>query len=63
MITSAPGKLLTAEQSLRLAIADNVSRERLIEAIVGHLRAAVRARNGKEFYGSTPREWYRAQVR
>ena len=52
------GKLLTAEQSVRLALMDTVDRDQLIAAIVARLRKAVLAGNGK----GTPREWYRADV-
>lgn len=61
-MTGKPGVFLSPEESLRLAMVDNTERERMIEAIVAHLRAAVRARNGKEFYGSTPREWYQTSL-
>jgi hypothetical protein len=37
-----PGKLLTAEQSVRLAIVDSLDREQLIAVIVEGLREAVR---------------------
>ncbi len=33
------GKLLTAEQSLRLAIIDNVGRDKLLKAIVEKMQA------------------------
>lgn len=41
-----PGKLLSAEQSLRLTILDNVSREQAIEFIVKHLRRGMSRREG-----------------
>lgn len=39
------GKLLSGEQSLRLAVMDNVERETLIAHIVDGLRAQQRARD------------------
>ena len=40
------GKLLTGEQSLALAVMDNVDRDTLIAHIVEGLRAEQRARDG-----------------
>lgn len=57
------GKLLTAEQSLRLAIMDSVDRDKVIAGIAMHLRRAANPYCHKTFYGSTPRHWYSAQVR
>lgn len=54
------GKLLTAEQSVRLAILDSISRERAIDMIVRHIRNHSRyhPRQGRD----TPRDWYSAPI-
>lgn len=44
-MTGKPGRWLTPEQSARLAIVDNVERDKLIEFIVLRLRAEQRARD------------------
>jgi len=44
MLPSA-GVLLTAEQSYRLSIIDNASRDQIIELIAAHLRSAQKAKH------------------
>jgi len=45
-----PGKLLTVEQSRRLAMLDKLSREQAIAEIVRHLQETKR--------DGAPRQWY-----
>lgn len=54
------GKLLTAEQSVRLAICANADREKLIAGIVAHLRKHARSNHNKFFAAGRPRDWYAA---
>jgi hypothetical protein len=48
------GKLLTAEQSVRLALMDSADRQSLIESIVRGLRVAERTCEMHKFGGSSP---------
>lgn len=50
------GKLLNATLSVRLALIDTFPRQRMIEEIAKHLRAAEKAKNG---IFSCPQDWYR----
>ncbi len=55
-----PGKLLTTEQSKRLAIVNSTERQVLIEAIVQALRLANR---GQQFVNNSPAKlWPRMMV-
>lgn len=51
------GKLLTSEQSYRLAMMDSVPREDLIAAIAAHLRRAERSACYFKL-AVTPQQWY-----
>lgn len=59
-MTQCKGKLLTAEQSVRLALIDSVEREKIIELIVRHLRADARTHSAS--WGGTPRQAYAAPI-
>lgn len=65
------GKILTAEQSVRLALLDSVSREKAIGFIVQHIRyrpspltSARKAGStrGRGYEMGTPRAWYARPV-
>lgn len=56
------GKLLTAEQSARLAILQSVDKDRAVELIAAHLRDAAQASNWNR-HGNTPRHWYSRNAR
>jgi hypothetical protein len=51
---------LTAEQSVRLALVDNVDRQRLIEMIAAHLRRD--ARTHAASWGGSPQRAYAASL-
>jgi hypothetical protein len=51
---------LTAEQSVRLALMDNVDRQRLIEFIAAHPRRDARIHSAS--WGGTPRQAYAAPI-
>ena len=58
------GKLLTAEQSVRLALLDSVSREKAIEFIARHIQyrpsplTRRKSTRGRNYEATTPQEWY-----
>lgn len=66
MKTTAPlaGKLLSAEQSIRLTLMDNCDRDQAIALIVTHLRRANTTRMGVGKFPprTTPQEWYAMPV-
>lgn len=59
-MTQCHGKLLTAEQSVRLALIDSVEREKVIELIVRQLRQDARTHSAS--WGGTPRRAYAAPI-
>lgn len=52
------GKLLTAEQSVRLAMMDNAEREELIAAIVAALRYTAKGNRRKNGWRWSPHIFY-----